>query len=586
MIGSVASSPRGNESEAGSSRSCTDLSRLAAGRARLYSVSMRRWLVPAVVFLLLSTALPARADETTASEKAGQLAYREGRFAAAVQLYTAALAETTDSAHRAKLHVKIAWTDFALGKEHEAATHLKAALVENPGLTLVSDYYTSEFMDLFQAARKELADAQQTAVSAPAPDLEATLAGIQQKVGVGEDLEAALADLDRLIAVYPTDSRLIPLRRELLQKLGRSPDEPLNLPTATSNQPPLPPPSQASALERESVSDLILQANNMLQSHQVEQALPLLREAVDRQPSNVAALDLLAEAAQSAARWEEAKFALKSALTYQKDNIELSLRLGEVYLAMGDTSAARDVFRGVIKRFPHSDRAWAALGLIEAELGKRDEALAKLQRALEENPLLPEVQLAYGELLLQAGKADEALQALRTAANLLDQDPQVEARLGQALLALGNGKDALGKLDAGVAGGFTPQDVLRARLLGQIEAGNLAEARRELASGALNSGTDTTLLTGLVALASASPDKALESFRNAARERPNDPAVLNLVGIALFRLARYQDAVPLFGRAAELAPKNSVFSRNLNIARTAQAGVDLVGTAEQPTVPQ
>lgn len=548
---------------------------------------MRRWLVPAVVVaLLLSIVLPARADETTVSEKAGQLAYREGRFSAAVQLYTAALAETTDSAHRARLHVKIAWTEFALGKEHEAGTHLKAALVENPGLTLVSDYYTSEFIDLFQEARKELTDAQQTAALTPAPDLEATLAGIQQKVDAGEDLEAALADLDRLIAVYPTDTRLIPLRRDLLQKLGRSPDEPLTITTAASSQPPVPPPSAASTLERESVSDLILQANNMLQSNQVEQALPLLREAVDRQPSNVAALDLLAEAAQSASRWEEAKFALKSALTYQKDNIELSLRLGEVYLAMGDTSAARDVFRGVIKRFPHSDRAWAALGLIEAGLGKRDEALAKLQQALEENPLLPEVQLAYGELLLQAGRADDALQALRTAANLLDQDPQVEARLGQTLLALGNGNDALGKLDAGVAGGFTPQDVLRARLLAQIEAGNLAEARRELASGALQSGTETTLLTGLVALASASPEEALASFQDAARKRPNDPAVLNLVGVALFRLARYQEAVPLFGRAAELEPKNEVFSRNLELARTAQAAVDLVSTPEQPVARQ
>ncbi len=518
------------------------------------------------------------AEQQTPSEQAGQKAYREGRFSAAVQLYTAALAETTDPHHRARLHVKIAWTEFALGKEKEASTHLKAALVEDPGLTLVPDYYTSDFLELFHRARKELAKAPAGPQSAPAPDLEATLAGIQQKLEQGEDLEAALADLDRLIRFYPQDPRLMPLRRQILLALGRSPDEPL--PAGGQGEPvPVPTPGVGAPPAYQSVPDLVLEANSMLQAGQVDQALPLLREAVNRQPSNVAALDLLAEAAQRAGRWEEAEFALKSALSFQKDNIELSLRLGEVYLAMGDTSAARDVFRGLVERFPHSDRAWAALGLIEADLGKRDEALAKLKRALEENPLLPEVQLAYGELLLQSGKASEALTAVQTAENLLEHDPQVEARIGQALLALGKVEEALRKLDGAVQAGFTPQDVLRARVLAQIQAGNLAEAQRALASGALTPGPEVQVLRGLLSLASGDPQAALEALQGAAKERPNDPAVLNLVGAALYRLGRYQEAVPLFGRAVELRPGDPTLARNLELARTAQAALDLAATA-------
>ncbi len=538
----------------------------------------RLLLFPLLVSLLL---LPAagglQAEQPTPSEQAGQKAYREGRFSAAVQLYTAALAETTDPGHRARLHVKIAWTEFALGREQEASTHLKAALLEDPGLSLVPDYYTSDFLKLFDRAKEDLARAPTPSAGTPAPDLEATLAGIQQKLEQGDDLEAALADLDRLLQFYPQDSRLLPLRRQILLGLGRSPDEPV--PGTGGELVPVPTPTAGSPPAYQSVPDLVLQANSMLQAGQVDQALPLLREAVNRQPSNVAALDLLAEAAQRAGRWEEAEFALKSALSFQKDNIELSLRLGEVYLAMGDTSAARDVFRGLVERFPHSDRAWAALGLIEAELGKRDEALAKLERALEENPLLPDVQLAYGELLLQSGKPSEALAAVQTAENLLEHDPQVEARFGQALLALGRPKDALQKLDGAVQAGFTPQDILRARVLAQIQSGNLAEARRALASGALTPGPEVDVLRGLLALASGDPENALELLQGAAKARPNDPAVLNLVGVALYRLGRYQEAVPLFGRAVELKPGDAVLARNLDLARTGQAALDLVAAA-------
>ncbi len=48
------------------------------------------------------------------------------------------------------------------------------------------------------------------------------------------------------------------------------------------------------------------------------------------------------------------------------DNLNLQLRLGGVYLAKGDASAARDIFRQVTDSFPHSDRAWASLGLLDA----------------------------------------------------------------------------------------------------------------------------------------------------------------------------------------------------------------------------
>ena len=343
--------------------------------------------------VLVLSPLWLSAQQTTPSEEAALQAYREGAFSRAVQLYTRALSETEDADHRARLHVNIAWTLFALGRADEVNTHLRAALLENPDLSLIPDYYTKEFLDLFEVARLQEASSARGTAATPPPDLEATLATVQQRLEEEQDLEGALADIDRLLEVYPQDGRLIPLKVDLLRADGRAEEAEEVLRTYGSGYGDVP-------ADRMSIPDLILRANRLLDEGDVETAFELLREAVSRQPSNVAGLELLAEASLRSGRWQDAEFALKSALSLQPVSLTLQLRLGGVYLAKNDASAARDIFRQLTERYPHSDRAWAALGLLDAQLGNQDRALRELEQALNENPLLPEVQLAYGELLL------------------------------------------------------------------------------------------------------------------------------------------------------------------------------------------
>jgi tetratricopeptide (TPR) repeat protein len=181
----------------------------------------------------------------------------------------------------------------------------------------------------------------------------------------------------------------------------------------------------------------------------------LLREAVSRQSTNVAALELMAEAAVRTGRWQDAEFALKSALGLQPDNLNLQLRLGGVYLSRNDTSAARDVFRELTESYPHSDRAWASLGLLDAMLGNEERALVELDQALKENPLLPEVQLAYGELLLRQGRDAEALAAFQAARNLLPDRPPARRPHRQARSVRARCRRACASANA-IDGGFRP----------------------------------------------------------------------------------------------------------------------------------
>lgn len=535
------------------------------------TTATRLWIV---AVLVVTVASPAVAQVATPSEEMALQAYRQGSFSRAVQLYTQALSETDDPAHRARLHISIGWTLFALGREGEVETHLRAAFLEDPDLAIARDYYTQEFLELTEAARAQALSGAVAPQATPPPELEATLAAVNQRLASGEDLEGALADVDRLLEAYPRDPRLLPLKAELLRQLGRE-GEVADLYAGTYS------PAGEQVVTELSIPELILRANRLLDGGDLDTSLELLREAVSRQPGNVAALELMAEAAQRAGRWQEAEFALKSALGLQPDNLGLRLRLGEVYLAKGDPSAARDVFRQLSETYPHSDRAWAALGLLDARLGNEERAVDELATALGENPLLPEVQLAYGELLLKRGEVETALEALRSAANLLHDDPQVNARLGQALLAAGQPGPALERLRGAVASGFTRPDVQRALALALVLEDFHSEADRLLETVAPDPRHDAGVVRALLHLERGEAAEAEQEARRATDVRPTDPALLNLLAAALYRQARYDAAVPLLQRAAELAPGDGTVAANLELARAAQAAVELAGAAHE-----
>jgi tetratricopeptide (TPR) repeat protein len=501
--------------------------------------SAHRWLNVCALLGVLFAADPVLAQQATPSEEAALQAYREGSFSRAVQLYTRALSEADDPTHRAQLHISVAWTLFALGRHSEVDTHLRAALVEDPDLTLVPDYYTTEFVQLFESTRARLRSAPGDASRTAPPDLEATLAAIDSRLESGRDLERALADVELLTTEYPADGLSIP--------------------------------------------DLILRANRLLDEGDAEAAFGLLREAVSRQPTNVAALELMAEAAVRTSRWQDAEFALKSALGLQPDNLNLQLRLGGVYLSRNDTSAARDVFRELTERFPHSDRAWASLGLLDAMLGNEERALLELDQALKENPLLPEVQLAYGELLLRQGRAAEALAAFQAARNLLPDDPQLEGRTGQALLGLGRDADAPAHLRNAIDGGFRPFDVQRGWVMTLIRDGLYAEAERALADIPPDQRGDRDIVQGLLLVRRGSFAEAETVLQRAAALRPSDAAVLNLLAAAVFEQQRYGDAVELLRRAAELQPADATLAANLERAESALAAERLAERAESVT---
>jgi predicted Zn-dependent protease len=528
--------------------------------------------VAGALALLILLPMLGEAQSATPSEELALEAYRAGEIDRAVDLYTKALSETEDPNHRARLQVQIAWNLFFLGRTEEVRTHLRAALVEDPNLALDDAYYNQEFLDLFERARRTNFE---TAASdgAPPPDLEATVSSISDRITQQSDLEGALVDVDRLIVSYPRDGRLVPLKVEILRLLGRADEaESLSL-------------SHGAGLGGESfddaysVPDLILRANRLLEEGDATTALQLVRQAVNRQPNNSYALELMAEAAMQTADWQSAEFALKSALGLQPDNIGLKLRLGEVYLATYEASAARDIFKSLTDHYPTSDRAWASLGLLEARLHNNDRALDALGHALAENPMLPAVQLANGELLLLEGNAEAALESFEAAQKLMPNDPQLEARQGQALLAVGRHSEALRHLKAAVESGFDAPDVQRSLALALALNGSYSESRRVLDASEPDAQGDYNVIDGFLDLQRGQFPEAQKTFAALIEARPSEPATVNLLAAAVYPQLRFGEAVTLLERAHELDPNIEIIATNLEKARAARAAETLAENA-------
>jgi tetratricopeptide (TPR) repeat protein len=522
----------------------------------------------ATAAVLIFGAVVGSAQNATPSEELAMQAYRQGEIDRAVDLYTKALAETDDPNHRARLQVQIAWNLFFLGRTEEVKTHLRASLVEDPNLALDDAYYNQEFLDLFERARRTNFESAANG-AAPPPDLEATVGSINDKINQETDLEGALVDVDRLIAFYPRDGRLVPLKVEILRLLGRS-DEAESLSMSHGAGP-----GRGVLDDVYSVPDLILRANRLLEEGDATTALQLVRQAVNRQPNNSYALELMAEAAMQTADWQSAEFALKSALGFQPDNIGLKLRLGEVYLATFEASAARDIFKSLTELYPTSDRAWASLGLLEARLQNNERALDALGHALAENPMLPAVQLANGELLLINGDHEGALESLEAAEKLMPNDPQLSARHGQALLAAGRSQEALPHLRAAVESGFDAADVQRSLALALALNEMYAESRRVLNEVEADTNGDRDVVAGYLDLQSGQYLEAETIFKQVVDARPDHPASVNLLAAAVYPQIRFGDTVLLLERAHELDPLLTAIEDNLKRARAAKAAETL-----------
>jgi cellulose synthase operon protein C len=261
--------------------------------------------------------------------------------------------------------------------------------------------------------------------------------------------------------------------------------------------------------------------------------------------------------------------------------------LADTYARLGRDAQATEAYRKLVAHYPHRPDWRLKLAQLEADAGRRAEAIALLRGLVNERPfdLTPQVTLAR---LLQSERPAEALVVARQ----MGQQPGLA---GAALLLEGDLLAGAGQIDkAAVAyqgaarAGMDPQAGLRRvglfdgagrrpqadEALGQLmkqHADNPAvlakAAERRLGSG--DAVGAVALLEPLVArdprnallrndLAwaqlQAGQPQAVDNARLAAAALPNHPEILDTMAQAQLRFGRREDAIATWRTASQVAP--------------------------------
>jgi predicted TPR repeat methyltransferase len=212
----------------------------------------------------------------------------------------------------------------------------------------------------------------------------------------------------------------------------------------------------------------------------------------------------------------------------------------------------------------------AALTELEARLhlaqGDAATACAMLDPAITARPdgklllLRAEARLRRDD---PAGAAADAAEAVIAARD----DPDAKAILGIALIALGRNTDAIECLDEAVAA-RPPNPWYREALATAFERTREAgTAARVLADGIALTPTHPGLRTAAILLAMRCGDAtgALSLAEAARRDGAVDARVMGLLGHALSRLGRHDEAARIYAEAYKLAPED-VYVRHLAAA--------------------
>lgn len=121
-----------------------------------------------------------------------------------------------------------------------------------------------------------------------------------------------------------------------------------------------------------------------------------------------------------------------------KEQAQVMLEAGYLYLEMGNFKAAEEIFSGCSALLPRSEVPQLGLGQLFVSQDRLNDAVTAYKKALEIRPQSADVHAFLGEVYLFQGKADDALPLLEKAQKLDQNDPPTAGELARSLLEAHN----------------------------------------------------------------------------------------------------------------------------------------------------
>ncbi|MFN0315409.1 MAG: tetratricopeptide repeat protein [Burkholderiales bacterium] len=329
----------------------------------------------------------------------------------------------------------------------------------------------------------------------------------------------------------------------LAQALGRYPDSPplrimlAEIKTVTSDLPGAAS-DLAAVLEKQprNPAALVARANLELRQGDRTKAERTLVDLKQAYPNDATMHHRLGSFYLANRKYNEAQAAFEAALVIVPRAIEPLTGLVNVYRAQGKPQAGVERVERAVKETPDNFLAWALLGHARAAAKDNEQAEVAFRTAIEKNPNVVGSHIELAKFLSRQGQGAAALQAVQDGIKALPDNAVLMAQLADLHRSAGKTKDAMQVYE---------------RMI-ELDAGNDLAANN-LASLLLDENTDA-----------ASHQRAQQL---AARfETSLNPAYLDSLGWAHYRLGAFDKAVEVLGRANARAPDSVLLNFHLGMA--------------------
>ena len=180
--------------------------------------------------------------------------------------------------------------------------------------------------------------------------------------------------------------------------------------------------TQILALDTANVDALHLLALVRHQQRRVEEALPLLQQAIRLRPASVELHFNLGRMQQQLNRHVDAVLSFQNVTRLAPDHVEAWLRLGRLHTALGNPAQGVDCLQRALVLCPTRDDAYYSLGVAQTQLGQVAAAITAYQRCIEINPAHVAAHGNLGAVFFQAGKLEQAEPLFARAAALAPDD--------------------------------------------------------------------------------------------------------------------------------------------------------------------
>jgi Flp pilus assembly protein TadD len=175
----------------------------------------------------------------------------------------------------------------------------------------------------------------------------------------------------------------------------------------------------------------------------LDEAVASFREALRLKPGGTSALSNLGLALAQQGKLDEAVAAFQDCLRLEPESVDVLHRLANVLRNAHKPADALPHLQEAVRLRPRSAELHHSLGLTLADLGKNEEAIAAYREALRIDPKYPDALNNLGIVLQNLGCSEEAIACYRQALRLRPHSSETYNNLGVALAARDRHEDAI-----------------------------------------------------------------------------------------------------------------------------------------------